>query len=734
MVAALVALGPLGADRAAASGPVGTDTPTTGASAPARAAAEGQDAPPSDPGATTADAAHFHADWTHLVTPGAAISTSSPTVVGQGAGAQIVTGDNRGNLRSFDLTSGQPTPGWGSTSSRFGLRAPLSSDGTNVYVPVAQDGKDRVPRFESFDASGRRRWDSNPSTRLPTSGGFLLSGLSLATVDGSTRGFGGSSGHWVHALDANSGAERWAFRNADSTMATPALADLYGTGRPQVVTSNDATAEFPGDRHGGILRIMTAEGRQICSATQLVSGSTYASSGYNNSSPVVTEVDGHPLIAFGSTGPRQYGAGGNQIVAYDASCRARWASAPLAAQAAPSPALADVRGVGSIQVIALVGVRDGASTYPRVTVLDPRDGRVIDDTGTSLRPYGASLAYPPSTSVATADIDADGAQDLIVPARQGQFLVLDGRTLDVMSTIPTNLVVQNTPVVTATANGVRVTLAGYNASGSVVSSYVATGATLGERGWHTFAHDDQRTGRTGPSSGRDALLLEGDSLAPGESLRNPRTGWTASMQGDGNVVVRDASGAPRWWTGTSEAGSQLQLRSDGNLVVRAPDGSWSWQSGVGASGFERLELGDDGQLRVRSGSWVGSRRLNGERTVWPVPARRDRIGRNQSLHAGEQLRSTNGRYTVAMQFDGNLVLWDNGRRRWDSRTRDGSAEARVALGGDGNLVIYSTNGRVLKNFALAGRGGHVLAIGNDGVLKVLDRTGRDVWRHDRVVK
>ncbi len=671
-------------------------------------------------------------DWTRTVVAGRSISTSSPVVVENQGNPFVAVGDVGGNLRAYDLDSGAPVPGWGSVNTGFQVRAPLSTDGRNVYVPVAQDGKDRFPQYKRFGPNGALAWSSNPGTAYPASGGFLLSGLSLALVDGAWRGFGGSSGHWFYGVDGGTGAQRWGFRNADSTMATPAVADLYGAGRPQVITSNDTSAEDAGDRHGGILRILTADGKQVCTATQLVSGTTYASSGYNNASPAVAEVGGQPLIVLGSTGPTQTGPGGNQVVAYDAACGLRWASPALAGQAAPSPTFADVLGTGTPQVVQVVAIPDGAARYPRVYVLDAATGRVRADTGSSLRTYGANVAYPSSTSIATADVNGDGAQDLFVPARQGRFLVLDGRTRAVLTTIPTNLATQNTPVITQEPDGVRVTLAGYAASGGIVSSYVITGGALGARGWHRFGADPQLTGLQGSLSGPYNQLIEGQVLRAGGRLRSANGSHTATMQADGNLVLRDAAGTTRWSTGTDRAGSVLTVRPDGELQVIGPDLSLRWRSGATGVGAERLVLGTDGALKIYSGTWSGTRRLNATRSIWSsatdvVPVG-DRIGRGQSLRAGQSLTSKDGTRRVTMQPDGNLVLYRGSKLLWQSLTRDLTGQGQVTLRADGNLVITGANGRVLKDYGLAGRGGVLFVVQSDGILRVADSWGRSVWQ------
>lgn len=674
----------------------------------------------------------FTQSWTRQLAAGRAVSTSSPVLVDNGGTPFVVAGDNAGNLRAFDLASGNPLAGWNSVNVGVGLRAPLSSDGSNVYVPVATDGADRYPQFRKFAASGAPVWTSNPGTVLPSSPavGFLLSGVALARVGANWSAFSGSSGQFVYGIDAASGAKAWEFRNADSTMATPALADLYGLGSPQVITSNDTTAEFPTDRNGGVLRIFTSDGRQICTASQFVEGNTYAASGYNNSSPVVGLVDGRPLIAFGSTGPVQYGAGGNQVVAYDAGCNLRWSSPPLDGQALSSPTMADVLNRGVSDIVQVVAQSDGANTYPRVYTINAQNGSLIADTGTRLRAYGAALAYPETLSIVTADLNSDGAQDLVVPAKQGAFVLLDGRNLALMGTINTNLVIQNTPIVTATTGGVRVTFAGYNGLGAQVSSYVANGATLGNRGWRSFGNNAQLTGVQGTIAGPYDQLLEGQTLGSGRALVNG--GYRATMQGDGNLVVQDGGGRPVWFTGTSRPGSVLRVEGDGVLNLVAPDSSLQWFQPARGSGMERLVLGGDGVLRVASSSvlWATSRRLNTERTLWTglrgvLPT--DRILWGEVLMSGQELVSADGTSRAVMQTDGNLTVYRNGQLLWQSGTFDLTARGFLALQTDGNVVVFDHRPWPMREFGVANRGGRQLVIGNDGILRLVAADGGLVW-------
>ena len=685
--------------------------------------------PPQPVGPTAAP--RFTQSWTRQITQGHSVSISSPVLVDNGGDPFVVAAETEGNLRAYDLDTGTPRSGWSGATTGFPItRSPLSSDGSNVYVPVAQDGHTRYPRYLKFDAAGRQVWNSNPGTNLQGAG-FMHSGMALARIGGEWQGFAGSSSMQVHSVNAATGAQNWAFFNADSTMATPAIADLYGIGTPQVVFSSDTTSSgLPGDRNGGILRVLTADGKQVCSAAQFANGDTYKYSGYNNSTPAIAQIDGRPVIAVGSTGPVQTGPGANQVLGFDAACRMLWASPALAGRVDTAVSFADLTGAGRPSVLVVVGIPDGELSYPRVYALDPATGAIQRDTGTSLRPYGGLIAYTNGSSITTADVDGDGGQDLFVPSRGDSFVVLDGATFGVLTTIATNMAIQNSPIVTATPTGIRVTMAGYNGWGSQISSYVSTTGSLGQRGWHHFGSNPQLTGVLGAVSGPQRDLLEGQTLASGRSLTH--AGATLTMQTDGNLVSRAPGGSPRWSSGTSVPGSRAVLGVDGNLEVFSPGNVRLWQSGVGLGGVERLVLDADGSFRVVSGYWGPGRQLSQYTTLWvsngaqPVV---DGLWFGQVLPPGRSLFSSDRTHELLMQTDGNLVLY---RRRdsrvvWTSGTSHPSGRAELLFGQFGELVVRVPGGPVLRDFGTGFKGAERFTVRNDGVLEVTAWTGGRLW-------
>lgn len=103
----------------------------------------------------------------------------------------------------------------------------------------------------------------------------------------------------------------------------------------------------------------------------------------------------------------------------------------------------------------------------------------------------------------------------------------------------------------------------------------------------------------------------------------------------------------------------------------------------------------------------------------------------QILYAGQGILSSSGRFLLAMQTDGNLVLYDLGNGNvayWASNTSGSGANA-LAMQGDGNLVV-SRNGVAVWS---ASAGNHIpnshAVLQDDGnfVLYIDDNETNPVW-------
>ena len=95
------------------------------------------------------------------------------------------------------------------------------------------------------------------------------------------------------------------------------------------------------------------------------------------------------------------------------------------------------------------------------------------------------------------------------------------------------------------------------------------------------------------------------------------------------------------------------------------------------------------------------------------------------LNAGNVKRSPDGRYMMAMQADGNLVVYGPGGATWATNT--GVPYAFTAVQGDGNMVMYDrTDGSPLWASNTSGLYAH-LEMQNDGNLVLYSGTGVPTW-------
>ena len=100
----------------------------------------------------------------------------------------------------------------------------------------------------------------------------------------------------------------------------------------------------------------------------------------------------------------------------------------------------------------------------------------------------------------------------------------------------------------------------------------------------------------------------------------------------------------------------------------------------------------------------------------------------QVLRAGQTMVSGGGQYTLAMQTDGNLVVYGNDCVIWASNTAGTGSANYLAMQTDGNLVIYTSAGKPVWASNTAGTGSaNYLAMQGDGNLVVYTNAGKSVW-------
>lgn len=114
------------------------------------------------------------------------------------------------------------------------------------------------------------------------------------------------------------------------------------------------------------------------------------------------------------------------------------------------------------------------------------------------------------------------------------------------------------------------------------------------------------------------------------------------------------------------------------------------------------------------------------RTTAQAAAGTDSLYPGQTLTAGQHLRSSDGSRDLAMQGDGNLVLYWRGRAIWSTGTY-GRGATWLVLQGDGNLVVYTTAGVPVWSSGSWGASPSRLVLQSDGNLVLYTSDGGARW-------
>src|SRR5262249_26321535 len=139
------------------------------------------------------------------------------------------------------------------------------------------------------------------------------------------------------------------------------------------------------------------------------------------------------------------------------------------------------------------------------------------------------------------------------------------------------------------------------------------------------------------------------------SLMSCNGGRVLYMHNDGHVVLY-TGGVAIWSSATvGSFADRLIMQADGNLVAYNQTGSAPWSTGTVGYGGAFLTLDNAG---------LGVRNSAGTTFLWqadnPLPQTQcGELFSGQGLRPGVSLLSCDGRFTLVMQGDGNLVLFSN---------------------------------------------------------------------------
>jgi len=208
-----------------------------------------------------------------------------------------------------------------------------------------------------------------------------------------------------------------------------------------------------------------------------------------------------------------------------------------------------------------------------------------------------------------------------------------------------------------------------------------------------------------------------------DRLLSPSGKFTLIMQGDGNLVLYSVDKNKALWASNTwnTPVTYAIMQNDGNFVCYDPFGKAYWASntsGVGAY----VTLEDSGQLVIIDMSGVA---------LW---GSNDRLMANQQLNVNDRLLSPNGKFTLIMQGDGNLVLYsaDANKAIWASNTWNTPTRVTHAImQTDGNFVCYDDAGKAYWASNTWGfHPGAFVVLQGDGNLVIFDGFGNGLWASD----
>jgi hypothetical protein len=371
------------------------------------------------------------------------------------------------------------------------LRAGSLND--TVFVGAGNPTKhDPTGAYEAFYPNGGLAWKvtvRDPGKTVPTG---VMASLAVGDLQGGVDVVAPSMGQEEAAVNARTGKmlDGFPWFTSDSGFSTPALADLYGNGKTEIIEGGAQTAGLADGvqySNGGHIRALAPTGN---AGTKGASGGLKCEYNTNqevDSSPAVGPFLGGGAIGIVSgTGTYWKGTSDtNKVLALTAHCQLAW-SDKLDGATTSSPALADLFGTRRLDVVEGTNNGHGGGS---VYALDGASGHVLWQVPAPGEVIGGVVAAKLW----------NGQMDVVVVGTAGAE-VLDGRNGRLIATLGRFVGFQNSALITRDQDGsIGITVAGYNSHNVGVVTHFevrgSDGALVGATGsWPEFHRDPQLNG------------------------------------------------------------------------------------------------------------------------------------------------------------------------------------------------------------------------------------------------
>jgi hypothetical protein len=228
---------------------------------------------------------------------------------------------------------------------------------------------------------------------------------------------------------------------------------------------------------------------------------------------------------------------------------------------------------------------------------------------------------------------------------------------------------------------------------------------------------------------RDRLLVN-EGLLPNQNITSPDNRFSMVMQTDGNLVLSGPQSQPMWSSGTAGHTNifDVVMQNDGNLVVYDNSSNPLWSSNTAGNPGAIFIVYSDGNAVVYG---TNNETLWATHTVVPptpeTPTSRNRLLSGQGLIPGDSLESQDGSWKLAMQSDGNLVLYNSSNQAvWATNTAGRTNIWDLIMQADGNLVVFDTSGDTLWGSDTSGNANATLEI-EDGGFVIYNAQNDPIW-------